>query len=445
MKISPPNFLLVCLGLLMSSSPLSAADEQFCTDYVLVSISQYWKSVDAHCNFTGARWNAQYDAQLEWCLSAHQWVAENETANRQQMLDECIERQADSTMVLEKQADIPPSGQADKSLDELLLQAVATDDVERAKLLYEQGASLNFVTDDPKLIRQYDMAATMGSGIVIQGEMSAVEVSGNVVDGAKQQDTHISESLLSYAVSKGLVNTGLWLLEQQKISLGTVQYERMKRNLLGRALVDVAKSHQDSKYSVDELLRLGTDINFDLDDNFGTPLHFAVTAGNAEMIKSLLANGANPRYATNGGPNMLNFALDNPSILKMLLNAGANPNLNGEASSRKELPLNKAVTSKRIEALHLLLKHGADPNYADFEVAYPLIEAVRNDDLSSVKVLLKYGAKPNLVYNAVSPGECRQDAENIVPLSVAMEAGAAEIISVLKQEGAKTSKEICGE
>jgi ankyrin repeat protein len=62
---------------------------------------------------------------------------------------------------------------------------------------------------------------------------------------------------------------------------------------------------------------------------FTSPLFIAVSAQNPEMIRSAIAEGANPNMQLDQGQSILYLAvaLDNPELVRVLLELGANPSL----------------------------------------------------------------------------------------------------------------------
>lgn len=102
------------------------------------------------------------------------------------------------------------------------------------------------------------------------------------------------------------------------------------------------------------------------------------------------------------GQSLLNWAVyrDNFESAKILVEAGADPNLKGYDSTSAVIhAADKIETS---DYLKLMLKYGGDPNtVADIDAPQrlrtPLIAAASNN-LESVKLLLKTGADPNYVH-----------------------------------------------
>ncbi|MEX2366273.1 MAG: ankyrin repeat domain-containing protein, partial [Pseudohongiellaceae bacterium] len=156
--------------------------------------------------------------------------------------------------------------------------------------------------------------------------------------------------------------------------------------------------------SVKVLVEGGADVN--QVSEFGwTPLLTATQNRYYQMGKYLLENGANPNIANEGGWNPLYIATDNRNIeggdyptrkpdmdhleyIKLLLDAGADPNLRMASSTetrtifthqwlREEgaTPFLRAAQSSDLELMNLLLEHGADPNINTRDGVTPLMVA----------------------------------------------------------------------
>jgi ankyrin repeat protein len=122
-----------------------------------------------------------------------------------------------------------------------------------------------------------------------------------------------------------------------------------------------------------------------------TPLSLAISEGNAEAVKLLLAHKADPNSL---GPDRLPVILQaarNPSVLEPLLKAGAKPNVDdGEGRT----PLIFATADGVTEPVRLLLAHGADLEVRPFG-STPLLIAVDRCDQKSAEALLAAGAEVN--------------------------------------------------
>jgi F-type H+/Na+-transporting ATPase subunit beta len=108
---------------------------------------------------------------------------------------------------------------------------------------------------------------------------------------------------------------------------------------------------------VDILLTTGADVNAPSKQNFATPLHVAVQQQRPELVKQLLAAGANVGAANYNGQSALHFAAyrGNQAITAALLEAGASPALK-DASGRT--PLDWAIYRNHKVAADLLRQAG---------------------------------------------------------------------------------------
>lgn len=98
-----------------------------------------------------------------------------------------------------------------------------------------------------------------------------------------------------------------------------------------------------------------------------TPLHIACRVGCIDMVSLLLSYRANPaakEIAPCGGrtPLHLAAALDAPTIVLSLLEAGASP---VALDARGLTPLHVAAQEGRCDVARVLLAHGADPHIRD--------------------------------------------------------------------------------
>lgn len=144
--------------------------------------------------------------------------------------------------------------------------------------------------------------------------------------------------------------------------------------------------------TVQALVGHGADVN--QVSEFGwTPLLTATQNRYYQLGKYLLENGADPNVASEGGWNPLYIATDNRNIeggdyptrkpdmnhidyIKLLLEAGADPNLRMKSS-----------TETRTIFTHQWLRE---------EGATPFLRAAQSSDLELMKLLLEYGADPNI-------------------------------------------------
>lgn len=188
------------------------------------------------------------------------------------------------------------------------------------------------------------------------------------------------------------------------------------------------------------LMAAGTNVNAQNEDEM-TPLMVAAL-GREEMVLLLLDNGADVNFTNRYkiAPLLVAALYGSPSIVNMLLNAGASVNASAKgmtalhaavsdvsntsyrgakptedpkiraqvvklliqwgadidvASDEGKTPLHSAAESGNTEAIRLLIKSGANLNVLDKDEETPLCKAIRNDHVEAVKLLLDSGANVN--------------------------------------------------
>jgi ankyrin repeat protein len=173
--------------------------------------------------------------------------------------------------------------------------------------------------------------------------------------------------------------------------------QKMKRGGLTALHFAVRENDPDSAAA---LIEAGADVN--QVSEFGwTPLLTATQNRFYTLGKYLLEHGANPNIATEGGWNPLYIATDNRNIeggdyptrkpdmdhlefIKLLLAAGADPNLR----------MNSSTETRTIFTHQWLEEEGATP----------FLRAAQSSDVELMKLLLQYGANPNInTENGVTP------------------------------------------
>ena len=97
-----------------------------------------------------------------------------------------------------------------------------------------------------------------------------------------------------------------------------------------------------------------------------TPIDVAVMDGSAEMLKILLTaegldiNQTNKPRARQEKPVLLECVMHYHESVKVLLEAGADPNICG---IEEDTPLSAATRLRNYDLMKLLIEYGADPNY----------------------------------------------------------------------------------
>lgn len=158
-----------------------------------------------------------------------------------------------------------------------------------------------------------------------------------------------------------------------------------------------------------------------------TPLFRAITTGNIDAVRKLLAEGEDPNecYGADEEPALLVAAVEKrEEIVHLLLQAGANPN-HGDMCGYT--PLMAAVCADAVHIVELLLAAGADPHRpCGCTGANALHDAAIGGHTAIVKTLLEYGVKP----------DDSENAEGMTPLMCAVYALDADSVQLLLTHGA---------
>lgn len=224
---------------------------------------------------------------------------------------------------------------------------------------------------------------------------------------------------------------------------------------------------------VNELLQRGAKINLS-NDAAHTALMSAAARGDYQLVHKLIGAGATVDVKNNQGETALFLATQygHLNTVKVLLNAAANPNLQNTISANKA---NSGFTPLMYAATHgltrdgvdwpaitrLLLENGANPNLNNTHGESALIFARNKGDESIVALLKQGGAKDEQAYVGLSPDEAlikaarlgdshkgRQllasganvnyvDRNGVTPLLAAAHEGRLEMVEQLVTAGAE--------
>ena len=165
-----------------------------------------------------------------------------------------------------------------------------------------------------------------------------------------------------------------------------------------------------------------------------TPLIEAACCGHKDVVKVLLDAGADPNHKDGKGYSpLLRIAGymygTRREIFQLLLEGGADPNCK---SLHGDIPLHMAVMSGHTGVVHMLLNGGAQPNKEDKNGCTALHIAVNNYSNSKyvVQMLLERGADPNMT-----------NQWGQTPLHFASTKQYKDVIKVLLDRGAQLNKE----
>lgn len=151
----------------------------------------------------------------------------------------------------------------------------------------------------------------------------------------------------------------------------------------------------------------------------------AVRAGDLEKARALVASGIDPNARDGSGSTAL-YGVDDTNAVRILLDVGADPNLESTAES-EGLPLCFAACWGDHEVVSALLEGGADPNLCEDhgDGSGPLVWAARGGHLKVAEALLDAGADPNAA-----------DGYGRTPLDAATRRGSASVVQALLAAGA---------
>lgn len=173
----------------------------------------------------------------------------------------------------------------------------------------------------------------------------------------------------------------------------------MLKNLLTRMSITkdgkLMRAAMDGNYNkVKALLNSGTDPNCRIDSGL-TPIYSAVLSGNIEVVKLLIDHNANPNIRFNEN-NAIIQAVEHQysDIIKLLIKAGVD--LEQGDSVGNYTPLFLATSVQNLEIVKILLEAGANPNAMGNEGEQILAAARISGDKNIIQILIKYGAEEKI-------------------------------------------------
>ena len=170
-----------------------------------------------------------------------------------------------------------------------------------------------------------------------------------------------------------------------------------------------------------------------------TPMHAAASAGHADVLSSLLENGADVDVQGSSDLTPLYPAsrYGNLEAVQVLLDRRADINARG---NQGQTPLSGALYKGRFEFARVLIQRGAKINFHNtFTGNTPLHLAVIKSSIQAVQLLLEHGADVNACNNdGKSPSQMTSQQE-IVELLSKYGAESAEYAGSVEYESEDTT------
>nr|XP_023030075.1 ankyrin repeat domain-containing protein 17-like [Leptinotarsa decemlineata] len=172
------------------------------------------------------------------------------------------------------------------------------------------------------------------------------------------------------------------------------------------------------------LVAHGADVNAQSTSG-NTPLMYGCAGGHTEVVKFLLENGANVEDHNENGhtPLMEAASAGHVGLAKILLNHGAG--INTHSNEFKESALTLACYKGHLDMVRFLLEAGADQEHKTDEMHTALMEASMDGHVEVARLLLDSGAQVNMPTDSFES-----------PLTLAACGGHVDLAMLLIERGA---------
>ena len=277
----------------------------------------------------------------------------------------------------------------DGSGESFLFIACKAGNATVVRALLERGARLGSVEYDP-----LEVASRNG-----HVEVVTVLLGHYTSEGPDCQE-RICDSLLS-ASNHGYVDIVRALISHSSTASTYALNNSLFQAVKGHH-VEVAAALLDAGADFSALVRdvLARRRAFDYDEVWSAWI-YACRQGRPDMVRLLLARGADPNPVRAIGKSPLEAALLHPEAMRVLLEHGADPNRLLYDGSTALQDLVRYKRGDYIQAITTLLGHGADPNMADPRTGETILMiAALELNVDLVKLLLEHGADVTQVNQA---------------------------------------------
>jgi ankyrin repeat protein len=186
-------------------------------------------------------------------------------------------------------------------------------------------------------------------------------------------------------------------------------------------------------------------------ENGWTPIMYAALYGDADAVRLLLAQGANPNVQNDAGGTALMYAVEDAGKIRLLLESGADANArSGEGRTALMIAVGRNGSNAVVK---LLLDSGANPSAQMPDGRGPLALAAAARDASLLNLLLERGAgkTPLPLANALlgGCGDCFDMLLTLAgptdlnaALNAAVRAGDIRVTNMLLERGAQPGPNI---
>lgn len=204
-------------------------------------------------------------------------------------------------------------------------------------------------------------------------------------------------AVIFYLLGKFVAQEKTFLFNVRSLDVSVPDFKNMtsnisgyfvKREVLQNKVAEVEKKLQKKEKNGNIGDEYSNIVNFKNGDGYS----LLMLAKTAEMSKLLIENGADVNYTANDGENALLIAVknDNKEQVKVLLEAGANPEVKDLKSG-----FNALMLAKSDEVAYFLLKKGANPNFIAGDGTTALGKAAAENNHQRLNLLQQFGARIN--------------------------------------------------